>query len=106
MRLVGMAGQALPDPVAEIAKAPDRADLVAAPVVLDYAFADAIDIGRVIVEIADQRPHGFQRLIEHGAVIRCRHIGLPRGDACSLKPDMASYPCRTHPIPDGENDGG
>src|SRR5450756_320337 len=71
-----MAGQTLPNPVAEIAEAPDRADLVAAPVVLDDAFGDAVDIGRVVVEIADQRPHRFQWIIQHGAVIGLCHLGL------------------------------
>src|ERR1041385_5736134 len=71
-----MAGQALPDPVAAIAEAPDRADFVAALVVLDHAFADAVDIGRIVVEIADQVPHGFQGMVQHGAVIGCRHGAL------------------------------
>src|SRR3954451_16272846 len=73
MREVGMRLEALPDPMAEIAEAPDRADVVAAPIVLDDAFADALDIGRIVVEVADQRPDGRQGMVEYGAVKGCRH---------------------------------
>jgi hypothetical protein len=73
MAFVGMSGKPLPNPVAEIAKAPDRADLVAMLVVLDDAFAHPLDIGRIIVEVADQGPYGLERMIEHGAVIGLGH---------------------------------
>lgn len=73
---IGMGSQALPDPVGEIAEAPDGADLVAAPVVLDQALADAVDIGGIVVEVADQRPHGFQGMVEHGAVMGSRYVLL------------------------------
>ena len=46
--LVGVAHQALPHPIAEIAKAPDRADPVVTLVVLDLALADAVDMGRIV----------------------------------------------------------
>lgn len=67
--LVAVAHQALPHPIAEIAKAPDRADLVAALVVLDHALADAVDMGRIVVEIADQRSHGLHGMIEYRAAV-------------------------------------
>src|SRR5690348_13560138 len=68
--------QTLPDPVAEIAKAPDRADFVAALVVLDRALCDAFDVGGIIVEVADQRPHCVQGMIEYGAVVGGCHVRL------------------------------
>src|SRR5258705_11921626 len=104
-----MPGETLPDPIAEIAEAPDRADFVAALVVLDHAFGDALDIGRVIVEIADQRPHGFQGMVQHGAVIGCRHARLQKGPRLSQprEPHMdiySGYAGRDHPIPDVAHD--
>jgi hypothetical protein len=74
--LVGVTRQALPDPIAEIVKTPDCTDFVAAFVVLDNALADAVDLGRIIVEIANQRPHGFHGMIEYGAVVGLGHCGL------------------------------
>src|SRR5678815_3879249 len=73
MLRVRVTGKALPDPEPEITEAPDRADLVAAFVVLDHAFADALDIGGIIVEVADQRPHGIERMIKDGAVVGLAH---------------------------------
>src|ERR1035437_6687601 len=73
---VGMVGQTLPNPVTAILEAPDRTDLVASLVVLDDAFSDTLDVGGITVEIADQRPHRFQRMIEDGAVIGCSHACL------------------------------
>jgi hypothetical protein len=69
----------LPDPIAEIAKAPDRADLVATLVILDDAFADSVDIGRIIVEIPDQRPHRLHGMIEYGAIVGLSHDWLRNG---------------------------
>src|SRR5215470_9040498 len=77
MGIFGVHDQTLAHPVAEIAKAPDRADLVAALLVLDHALADTLDIGGIVVEVADQRPHGFQGMIEHGAVVGGCHVLLP-----------------------------
>ena len=50
--------------------------IVAAFVVFDHALADAIDVSGIIVEIADQRPHRFQGMIEHRAVIGFVHVRL------------------------------
>jgi hypothetical protein len=67
-----MAGETLANPGAEIAEAPDRANFVAALVVLDHAFGDPLDIGLVVVEIADQA--GWKGIIQHSAVTGCRRI--------------------------------
>jgi hypothetical protein len=94
MGLIGMGGEALPDPVAEIAKAPDRADLVAAPVILDQALGHTFDIGAIVVEVADQRPHGLQGMIEHGAVLAGCHVWLRELTGAMLSPP-SPY---THPV--------
>src|SRR5689334_18144124 len=92
MRIVGMRGQPLTDPVAAIAEAPDGADLVAATVVLNHALANAFDVGGVIVEIADQRPHSSQGVIENRAVVGGCHVLLPIMIAIIELPTRETHP--------------
>jgi hypothetical protein len=69
-----MTDEALPGPIAGILKAADRPNLIAAPVILDHAFGDAVDVSWIIVEIANERPDGFHGVVEDGAVMGCDHL--------------------------------
>jgi hypothetical protein len=68
--------EALANPRAAVAEAADRADLVAAPAVLDHAFGDVVDIDGIVVEVADEGPDGFHRMVEDGAVVGRHHARL------------------------------
>src|SRR5580704_13598046 len=73
-----MIAEALADPVVSVFETAHRADLVAASVVLDDARGHAVDIGRVVVEVANERPDAIDGMIENGAVIGRDHGSLLR----------------------------
>ena len=73
MLLVGVGAETLPEPIATIQKAANRANLIPPFVIFDEALRHPFDVGWIVVEITNEQPNRGNRLVENAAVVGCNY---------------------------------